>query len=635
MANNELVDSYNHDADALRDKFQLWDEIDAATHSKIESQSKGEFKSRISDGRLTTIQRERSAQVTGQLPTGVVRAITKADRGQGLLMQLLLFKKIIPNENWGGPHLEKLRITDFNSKRYGIQPVVSDWVNERGYNGPGFRPIDIRNYTPQMGLSNIEDMEYVYIDTYHSESWLEKQAKDKDWKADAIKRVLRASSASTKEYERQNYVEKERTHSSPKFIRLTTKYGRDKWTTFDSKTGEVVRERDAKGRIPVFIKKNFPTGDDHYGLSEFERGLPMQKGMDTLLNLFSDGMKRDIYKPLIVNPNGVIPTSLKNRPDARWLETIPNSIREHQTNAGSLNLFLQVYTFMTGSLLNMNGTTDTTINAESGLDPGFGKTPAAIKQLQQRESTRVQEDRYYLEQFIEELYNDFIDQILDNNHPPYEVSVFEKEIETIKNSGYKDVEELIKRDGKKDGGRTKIVIDKEKLKRKNTEYKFYIEGGSTLQRDKSVEHEVWGEMLLAFSKMPGLNEALAEEEISFHFGELLKKWANSGGADEVEQVIRSMTDEDKKKLEEKRKREQEAAKQAQVQIAQQPGQDQLSAVQGAAPAVNGADPAAIQAQLAQQQQAQLNPQVGVATAQQPQLSQEDIVQQLLSGGLQR
>lgn len=622
----ELADLYNDHSEALRDKFRLWDEIDAAAHGKVENRAMHEHRSQMSDGRLGTILRERSAQVTGQLPTGVVRAITKADRGQGLLMQLVLFKQIIPNENWGGPHLEKLRIADFNSKRYGIQPVITDWVD----GGPAFRLIDIRNYTPQKGYSAIEDMDYVFVDTYHSEKWLQDKKKDKEWNSRAIDKVLKANSPSVKDYERQSYIEKERTHSEAKYIHLVTKYGREKWITFDPKSGEIVRERDAKG-IPVLVKKNFPTGDDHYGISEFERGLPMQKGMDTLLNLFADGMKRDIYKPLIVNPNGVIPTSLKNKPDARWLETIPNSIREHQTNAGSLNLFLQVYTFMTGSLLNMNGTTDTTVNAESGLDPGFGKTPAAIKQLAARESTRVQEDRHYLEQFIEQLYDRFIDLILDNDHPPFEVSVFEEEINTIVNSGYKDVEQLIKK-GKKDGQRTKIVIEKDQLKRKNTEYKFYIEGGSTMQRDRAVEHEVWGEMLLAFSKMPGLNEALAEEEITFHFGELLKKWANSGGADEVEQVIRSMTDEDKKKLEEKRKKAAEEAKAAQVQIAQQPGQDQLSAVQGqqGAPGLNGADPAAIQAQLAQQQQAVANPAVGVQTASTG-LSQDQIVQQLLSG----
>ena len=50
------------------------------------------------------------------------------------------------------------------------------------------------------------------------------------------------------------------------------------------------------------------------------------------------------------------------------------------------NTFNNVYQIVTSSMLNMMGTTDTSISSQ--VDPGMGKTPEALKQQGARESSR-------------------------------------------------------------------------------------------------------------------------------------------------------------------------------------------------------------------------------------------------------
>jgi hypothetical protein len=56
---------------------------------------------------------------------------------------------------------------------------------------------------------------------------------------------------------------------------------------------------------------------------------------------------------------------------------------------------------LTAGLMNLQGTTDTAITQST--DAAYGKTPQAIQQQDQREASRDNWDRFFMESVIEEL----------------------------------------------------------------------------------------------------------------------------------------------------------------------------------------------------------------------------------------
>lgn len=593
----ELRDQYKHDEEAIVGHFQDFEEHEAMLVSRVENTMKNKSgkKSRITDSRLSTVAWERSARVMGQMVTGEVKALGGNDKGQAMLLDLILSRYIQEGDNWQHPHLTKLRLWDMYSSVYGSMFMLYDYHVTPNYVGPASFLLPIRNVTPQRGAVSMEDSDYIFVDSYHTREEIEAELKKKDstWDKTALRAMLKRTDqkkGKKKEEERKSYIEKTRdANVDPNLFRVTTKYeaGADgKWITFDPQTGEELRTRNGhkSGRIPIVKKDNFPLIDSMYGLGDFERGKSIQKAMDQAIALYFDGIKMSIYPPSIVNPNGVIPSSLVQAPGKRWLETIPQSIRPYQVAPQGLQTFQSTYSFLTGALLNQNGTTDTTINAEKALDSGYGKTPQALEQLKARENTRDSWDRFMMEQAVEELYNGMLELVVAEQDKPIEVTLFEKEIKQIKESGYKDVENMIER--KKDSKTGVVRIDKKDVK--GTKFKFYVDSGSSKALSDEKQHQIYENMLLAFSKLPNLAESLAEEDYGFSFGKLLQKWAATAGTDDYDSIIYKLSEEDKK---ERKKEQKQAANPAQQQMS--PGE----------------------AQMASRMMAQQQPQVGAANAQ--------------------
>lgn len=61
------------------------------------------------------------------------------------------------------------------------------------------------------------------------------------------------------------------------------------------------------------------------------------------------------------------------------------------------------------SLLNMFGTSDTTVSTET--DVTQGKTPRALQMQAQRESTRDNADRFYMEQYLKKVMKKMVNLI--------------------------------------------------------------------------------------------------------------------------------------------------------------------------------------------------------------------------------
>lgn len=555
-----LNDEYKKDAEALKNVTDTFDELEGILASEVQDSLSGDFRSRVTDSRLATINIEAAGRIMAQLPSGVVKALTRKDRGKALLMNIVLHRHVIPNCNWQYDYLTKLFLWDLYSRVYGVMPMMYDYDVSPNYTGPNCRLVPIRNLTLPAGVLP-NDAEHTYLDTWHSPEWLERQIdrKGSKWSKEAVERLLEMheNGIDKKEYEKQTYIERQRYQQGEgqgQGIRLVTRYERGKegkWITFapdynlDVGDGLLrnIENPHHTGRIPIVFKWNMPLLDTWLGLGEFKRGKPLQYAMDSLTNMYLDSIKTTIFPTKIVNPNGVVPSSLKAGPDQTWLETIPNSIRAYETSPKGMNTFQSTMTFLIGAMLNQAGTTDTAQNAETTNDPGFGKTPQALKMQQARENTKDTMDRRNLEQAIEELQDGFVNLIAKApaGEKPIDVNVFGEEIEQIKALGYKDIDDIMTIS--ESGGTAKIRISRDKLG-KDVDYKYFIEPGSTQGRENAEQLENLTNIVMLVGKVPGVTEMMKASGWKLDMGELFRQVISKSGLEDIDRIVYPLEEDD-------------------------------------------------------------------------------------------
>jgi hypothetical protein len=500
----EYKTDYTEDWNTHSNYITEFDAYEAMLISQIfDSVSRSIDGSKITDGYAATLAKERADRVIAKLPEGTSVSVGRADVGKAAFMDILRQKWIYPNANAQHPFLEKLNMWQLYSSVYGYMPVFYDWnVSPTGYVGPDCWLWNPRNLVPQQGRTSIADMDYVTALTWVSkkqlENWRDNIKEDDGWDKDALNLLieLAKNEKSDQDYEKDTQVARSRTPGSiRKGICLATRYeaGADgHWITFAPDHACVQVRNIANphknnphknGRIPFVVKYSQPLFDSFYGLGDFQRAKPLQFARDGLDNFYFKGIKMNLIPPIVANANGVLKHTLDYREGAVMLETLPNSIRRLETSTAGLATYQAAKQALTGSLLSLYGSQNASLPASESLNPSQGKTPAAIGLYTDKEATRDGADLRHMQSAIEELTDGFYSLIVNIGTEDIPVSLFSEDIEEIRRSGLKDIEQLF--DGfTPDGTGTAgdLRIKPEMLK--GVEYRFNIEGDSTTKQNK-------------------------------------------------------------------------------------------------------------------------------------------------------
>lgn len=546
----QLANEYHEAKEALRPLEQGFNEKESILVSKLADTMTPGFKSRVTDSKLSTIILERAARVMAQVPTGKVQALTKADAGKSALMNLFLTRYIIPNSNAQFDHLTKLRLWDLYSMVYGVMPVLYDYSITDTYIGPDFWIIPIRDWLPQPGKLSIQDSDHCFVRTRVSVSWLEGLNRD-TWDGEVLDYVIREAKkggkSKTEQDQRQrSVVENMREESVPggkgeaAQVELLTKYeaGEDgHWTSFfpdyDNRVGRDIENPHQNGKIPIRLKHCFPLIDSIYGLGDFERGKTLQFAMDSLINLYMDGVKMSIFPPTLLQEGGYIASTIKYQPGAKWVIKGPNAVDQLKISPQGLSTFQNTYGFLTSALQSQNGTSDTQVGSADSADSQFGRTPQALKMLAQRESTRDNWDRFMMEKAVEGLYEEMINLVSTNQEKPVDLHIFEAEIEQLKQAGLTDVMEVFE-----SGKAAKITMSKRgKHGIGGCEYKYILDASTTMQKDQEAEHQTLNEIIQAITAAPQLLQVIQQYGKNLDVGELFKRYIISSGVTDWEKII--------------------------------------------------------------------------------------------------
>lgn len=533
-----------------------WDDKESMLIGQLEDTISKQSKNKVFDPRLATIVFERAARVMAQNLKGRAFAVSKDDVGKNLLMNLLL-KNGVKNDNLQFSHLVKNRMIDLYSMVYGSMFELVFWyVDFRvGYAGPQTFIIPIRDAFPQPGVKMTNDMDWFIVRSRLSSAAL-RNVDPSVWKkanVDALLADLKekksegdtaGNSSDERSYPERFYYPAEGKDAVFPQVTLFTEYRRGKWITWaahhtDPKTLKnyllrvVEPGKPYDSKLPVVVKHCFPLLDSPIGLGEFERGKTLQFAINSLIQLYLDGVKYSIFPPLAINPDNVVPTSIKWGAGEKWFMNNPaQDVKPITMSPQGIQTFNETYSFMLSALYNQAGSSE--VNQTSKTESGLGKTPQAVRLQAVRESARDEWDRVMMEEFLKDVYIRFIGLYASKQEAAVTMRLFKDEIEEIQKS-YPDIVEMFK-----SGDRGQVQFNKEKFadeKGEPVEWDFEIESGSTMKPNIESDQENLTSILKAVLENSQINDALAKQGKQVDIGELFKRWMASSGLKDIDRVI--------------------------------------------------------------------------------------------------
>ena len=571
--------------DVVQPNIPGWDEKEALLVGTPLDSGTLQSNSSINDPRLATMSIERSARVMAQNPSGKALAMSKDDRGKNMLMNLLMDKWVLPNANSQFTFLTKSRLWDIYSLVYGVQFALVDHIIKDNYQGADYFLLPIRDCRPQPGRFSIEDSDWFGVDTWVTPEWL-KARKGGTWKnVDAViarAKVSPAKKGFTDSNER-TFIQRQREPSVNKdknnpMIRLYTEYRRDRWITIapDYEDEKLVL-RDipnphGNDELPIVAKYCFPLMDSIYGLGEFERGKTLQYAINSLINLYMDGVKMSIFPPVILDADGIVASSILMEPAAKWLQTRPGAIQQTQLNVRGLDTFQGTYSFLLAALQNQAGTTDTSVPVST--DVTQGKTPQALRIQAARENARDSWDRFMMEEALEKLMGKFVNLTANKLEKPVTLTLFKTEIQDIQ-ATYPDVVEMFT-----SGDRGNATIKPEEFK--NVKFNYEITKGSTYKVDNDQQNQVATQMLgFTVNNWALLTTEFAKQKKKVNLVDLYQKVIQTSGLQDSEKIISDLSQEEIQQLQQSQQGQQDLPSRSisfkdlppegQAQLAQQAG----------------------------------------------------------------
>lgn len=526
-ARQEIVDTFDR-----REKFLIGDVYDSVSQSTTRAQ--------VVDQTLLSALIRRTNDTMAQPPTGIVKVLSKKNKGKGLLINAILNHYIIPNANTQYDIYTKFWMLEFLSLLYGKQDVLVDYIVKDDYVGPDFYLIPVRNGIPEAGAISIDDASRYWVRSWVNRDWLEKRKGLRNWKNIDKAIAKLAKGKKTSDTRKTSYIERkyqsnlQRTES----IELVTLYERDRWVTFLPNEKYILREIEnphKNGELPIVSKVCYPLLGRYLGLSEYERLISQQKALNSFINLNLSSMAMAVYPPLKLYLPDLVVSTLKYEAAAKWIlrNPNPNAITNHPPAPGSIAAFQEVYGTLKAGILSSMGTTDTTI--PRNVSPTMGKTPEALKMQQMLMASHTNFDRKMLEKAIEKIYDKFVELVARKQEKPIKLDLFGEEIKEIAKI-YPDVTEMFET---QDGGRVKIKPQDVR----GNKYKFFIDAGSTLRKEQAVENATLTSVLTLLFKIPTAIQQMSQgQQIvvgskAIDVGELFKRWLMTARVDGWDKMI--------------------------------------------------------------------------------------------------
>lgn len=318
----------------------------------------------------------------------------------------------------GGTMLQKWALMDINARKYGAAFALCKWryeLDEEGrtvFDGPEMQVLNNRDFAHDLTATAVENANWVQVRQYVTFEELERvndQSRGKPIYKNLS--VLREAIGREKDEVAQkqggggdsrasNWTSRNREISGLepdpvgkdqvfKTVEIITEYRRDRWITFASKHGVILRDIPnpyGNHEIPVTMLRYYVIDDDLYGLSEIEPVKGLQKAINAILCQYVDEINQNLYSPIAIGP-GVRQHTLEWGKGARWIMNNPmTDFRLVESRSNAAQYFNNTYSVLVAAMMNALGESSLGV---SNLQPfQQDKTATEVKAIQLQRNAR-------------------------------------------------------------------------------------------------------------------------------------------------------------------------------------------------------------------------------------------------------
>lgn len=378
----------------------------------------------VSDGTTAALIRKTPKRVIQQLPTGTVTSDDDKD-WLPIVAEFILLNKILPYANSGYDLIQKFWNTLENGLTFGGQAVYTPFVEKNGEFTTDMVPIYYGDIFFQEGKQSLYSCDYVFMRSWwqpetidqiiQNEQELAESAKESgekyesSWDIKALKKIR--DNVTTKD-EQGKTASEEANDVTSSGIEIVACFQKGIDATFyvgnpagEGKAGAIVRRKknkDPRGIIPIDYFYADVDGSNPFGRSIVELVGGIQNMLDGDMRAYKFNRALGLAPPLKVRGNVDTSQSFYEADALIEMGSDPNNdIEPLSVDTTAIRDYASIYGLNKSQLLNLfNSGGDTSIGSEVG-NPGWGKTPTALKQQKEVMSTDDNYLRKNFESFFE------------------------------------------------------------------------------------------------------------------------------------------------------------------------------------------------------------------------------------------
>lgn len=374
---------------------------------------------KTTDGTSASIIIKSARRAVQQLPAGVVSTSDEYSPWP-ILAEFAYLKEILPNANAEYDLIHKMWITIENGESFGSQCVFTPVAYNDGKLLPDYLIVSWRDVFIQPGKRSASDSDYLFVRTWWQKTDVEKlidaEKERRDtakkegalyeptWDLKALEEIKEA--IVTKDSKDQSEAEQQYS-LDPSGIEIITGFqiGHNAtFFTFNPATKKIVRRKknkDPRAKIPLNWYFYDADGVNPLGRSVLELIGPLQNLIDSDMQAYQYN-RAAALRPTINVYGDVNERTLEFKPNGLNKIKNPNvRIEAMSVDTSAIRDYPNLYGLQKSQMLNLVNSPDTSISAEVG-NPGFGKTPQALKTQQAQLSIDDNALRKGFEAFFEE-----------------------------------------------------------------------------------------------------------------------------------------------------------------------------------------------------------------------------------------
>lgn len=371
---------------------------------------------KTTDGTTASIIDKTPKRVIQQLPTGKIESDVDYDP-LIVLADYIYREKILPRANLEYDLIQKCWNTVEDGMAFGAKAIYTALTLNDGELIPDYIPIYWGDISIQPGKKSGYDSRYIFMRSWWQSSdvdilieeeierkRLAKEAGQKYESAWDIEALRSIQTAITAKDDSATTPDEKKLSIDASGIEIVTamQVGRGaKFYTFNPDTEEIIRtkvNKDPRGKIPVDWYYYDTDGNSPLGRGIMTLIAPLQDLIDSDMQAYQYNRAMALQPPLIVK--NVNPARIIYAPGAINKLEENGRIEAMSIDTSAIRDYPSLYGLQKSQLLNLVNSPDTSISSEVG-NPGFGKTPTAIKT--QNESISVDDNavRKSFEAFFE------------------------------------------------------------------------------------------------------------------------------------------------------------------------------------------------------------------------------------------